>query len=124
MALPAAPLPIAGKTYVGVLPAANEIIFNLGPNSPEWKMMPKLTRFLAQNQMIDTLFMFPGIAFAMYKTAYEKNKPLVKGILVTMVLTAFLGNITEPLEFSFFFISPVLYIMYILIGAKIGRAHV
>ena len=39
---------IAGKTYVGVLPAANEIIFNLGPNSPEWQMMPKLTRFLAQ----------------------------------------------------------------------------
>ena len=113
---------IAGKTYVGVLPAANEIIFNLGPNSPEWQMMPKLTRFLAQNQMIDTLFMFPGIAFAMYKTAYKKNKPLVKGILITMVLTAFLGNITEPLEFSFLFISPVLYLMYILIGAASSLA--
>ena len=56
------------------------------------------------------------------KTAYKKNKPLVKGILITMVLTAFLGNITEPLEFSFLFISPVLYLMYILIGAASSLA--
>ncbi|WP_255411015.1 glucose PTS transporter subunit EIIB [Leptotrichia sp. OH3620_COT-345] len=102
---------------MGVLPAANKIIFKLGPNSAEWAMMPQLSRFLAQNQMIVTLFMFPGIAYAMYKTAYVKNRPFVKGILTTMVLTAFLGNITEPMEFSFLFISPVLYIIYILIGA-------
>lgn len=108
---------INGQTFVGIIPAANEILFKLGPNSEAWQMMPQLTRFLAQNQMIVTLFMFPGIAFAMYKTAYLKNRPLIKGMLTTMVLTAFLGNITEPLEFSFLFISPVLYMIYILIGA-------
>lgn len=108
---------INNQQYVGIIPAANELLFKLGPNSPEWKMMPELTRFLAQNQMIVTLFMFPAIAYAMYKTAYIKNRPLVKGMLTTMVLTAFLGNITEPLEFSFLFISPVLYLIYIFIGA-------
>lgn len=108
---------IGGKTFVGIIPAANEILFKLGPTSEYWSMMPNLTRYMAQNQMLVTLFIFPGIALAMYKTAYLKNRPLVKGMLTAMVLTAFLGNITEPLEFSFLFISPVLYIIYILIGA-------
>lgn len=108
---------IAGKTYTGVLPAMNELLFNLGPASPEWQMMPEISRFMAQNQMIVTLFMFPAIGLAMYKTAHAKNKKLVKGIVGSMVLTAFLGNITEPLEFSFLFISPVLYAIYIFIAA-------
>ncbi|MDF2615343.1 MAG: trehalose transporter subunit, partial [Clostridia bacterium] len=36
---------INGKTFVGVVPTLNEILFNLGPNSEYWSMMPKLTRF-------------------------------------------------------------------------------
>lgn len=98
---------IAGETFVGVLPALNKILFELGPNHEAWEMLPDLTRFMAQNQMLVTLFIIPAIGLAMYKTAYAKNKPFVKGIIITMVLTPFLGNVTEPMEFSFLFIAPL-----------------
>lgn len=103
---------IDGKTYVGVVPAITEVLFNQGPNSEYWSMMPKLSRFMAQQQMLVVLFLFPAIAFAMYKAAYKENKAYVKSMMVTMVLTAFLGNVTEPLEFTFVFLAPLLYIVY------------
>lgn len=103
---------INGETYVGVVPTMNEILFNLGPSSEYWEMMPKLTRFMAQQQMLCTMFAFPAIALAMYKTSYKENRPLVKSLMITCVVTALLGNVTEPLEFSFVFISPLLYIIY------------
>lgn len=106
---------IDGETYVGVVPALNEVLFNQGPNSQYWSLMPDLTRFMAQQQMLVTLFLFPAIAFAMYRTARKENKAEVKSMLITMVLTAMLGNVTEPLEFTFVFIAPLLYVVYAII---------
>lgn len=104
---------INGQEYVGILPAVNELLFNLGPDDPAWaQLMPKLTSYLGGSQMLTTLFRIPAIGLAMYQTAYLKNKKMAKGVLSTCVLTAFLGNITEPLEFSFLFISPKLYAVY------------
>lgn len=45
---------IDGETYVGVVPAMNEVLFNQGPNSQYWSLMPDLTRFMAQQQMLVT----------------------------------------------------------------------
>ncbi len=112
---------IAGESFVGILPALNKILFELGPNHEAWEMMPELTRFMAQGQMLLTLFIIPAIGLAMYNTAFEKNKKYVKGIILTIVITPFLGNITEPMEFSFLFIAPLLYIFYSLL-AGIGSA--
>ncbi len=104
---------INGTEYVGILPAVNEILFNLGPDSPYWaEMMPKLTSYLGGSQMLTTLFRIPAIGLAMYHTSFAKNKKMCKGVIMTCVLTAFLGNITEPLEFSFLFISPQLFAVY------------
>lgn len=108
---------IDGENFVGVLPALNKILFELGPSHEAWDMLPDLTRFMAQNQMLVTLFIIPAIGLAMYKTAYAKNRPYVKGIIITMVLTPFLGNVTEPMEFSFLFIAPLLYILYVGLAA-------
>lgn len=113
---------IEGKEFIGYLNAENEILFKLGPTSPYWEMMPKLTRFGAQNQMVRTLFMFPAIGYAMYKTAYAQNKKLAKGLIITVVLTAILGNVTEPLEFTFLFIAPMLYIIYCGISTVVAIA--
>lgn len=107
---------IEGVEYVGVLNALNEVLFNQGPGTPAWELMPDLTKFMAQNQMLLTLFMIPAIGLAMYRTAYPGNKKIVKGIILTLVLTPFLGNITEPIEFSFLFIAPKLYLVYILLA--------
>ena len=103
---------IAGETVVGTLPALNKILFELGPNHEAWAMMPEITRFGAQNQMIMTMFALPAIGLAMYKTAFDENKKFVKGMVITMVLTAFLGNVTEPVEFSFLFIAPLLFVFH------------
>lgn len=113
---------INGKEYIGYLSAENEILFNLGPRSEYWAMMPSLTRFGAQNQMVRTLFMFPAIGYAMYKTAYLQNKKMAKGLIITVVLTAVLGNVTEPLEFTFLFIAPMLYIIYCAISTLVAIA--
>lgn len=106
---------VNGQSYVGILAPMNEILFNLGPDNPAWSILPNLTRFEAQNQMVITLFAFPAIGLAIYNTAYKENKKLVKGLMITLVLTAMLGNVTEPLEFSFLFIAPVLYVLYSLV---------
>jgi PTS system, glucose-like IIB component len=112
---------INGEQYVGVLPAMNEILFNLGSDDANWVLMPELTRYMAQNQMLITLFMFPAIGLAIHRTSFLENKKLVKGLMLTLVMTAFLGNITEPLEFSFLFIAPGLFFIYAILGG-IGAA--
>src|SRR5690625_3292325 len=103
---------IAGETVVGIMPALNKIIFELGPSHESWSLLPELTRFGSQNQMIMTMFALPAIGLAMYKTAFDENKKFVKGMVITMVLTAFLGNVTEPVEFSFLFIAPLLFLFH------------
>ena len=104
---------INGQEFVGILNATNEILFNLGPDSEYWsQLMPILTSYLGGAQRLTTLFRVPAIGLAMYHTAYAKNKKIAKGVILTCCLTAFLGNITEPLEFSFLFISPALFVLY------------
>lgn len=108
---------IEGESYIGILNAMNEVLFELGPSHESWsEIMPQISPYLASGQMLTTLFRIPAIGLAMYHTAYKQNKQLAKGIIMTVVLTAFLGNITEPMEFSFMFISPILYGVYIVLA--------
>ena len=55
------------------------------------------------------MFGLPAAALAMYHEAKTENKKMVGGILFSAALTSFLTGITEPLEFSFLFVAPVLY---------------
>ena len=103
---------IHGETYTGILNATNKILFELGPNDPSWALMPKLTAYLGAGQMLNTLFRVPAIGLAMYHASFKANRPIAKGMILTIVLTAFLGNVTEPLEFSFLFIAPMLFFVY------------
>jgi PTS system maltose and glucose-specific IIC component len=108
---------INGTEYVGILNATNEVLFNLGPSSEYWgQLMPTLTSYLGGAQMLTTLFRVPAVGLAMYRTSYLKNRKIAKGVILTCCLTAFLGNITEPLEFSFLFISPSLFILYCIMS--------
>src|SRR5699024_6765870 len=68
---------IDGKTYVGVVPAMTEILFNHGPQSEYWSMMPKSTRIMAQQQILVVMCLFSAIARAMSKTAYKQHKAYV-----------------------------------------------
>lgn len=61
------------------------------------------------------MFGLPAAALAMYVTAKKENKAAVGGALVSVALTAFLTGITEPIEFMFMFLAPVLYLAHALL---------
>ncbi|WP_297407010.1 PTS transporter subunit EIIC [uncultured Cetobacterium sp.] len=56
------------------------------------------------------LFGLPAAALAMYHEALPKNKKIVAGIFLSAAFTCFLTGITEPIEFTFIFVAPILYI--------------
>ncbi|MGL4732760.1 MAG: glucose-specific PTS transporter subunit IIBC [Fusobacteriaceae bacterium] len=58
------------------------------------------------------MFGLPAAALAMYHEAKDSKKKLVGGILFSAALTAFLTGITEPIEFSFIFVAPILYAVH------------
>ncbi|WP_374721100.1 glucose-specific PTS transporter subunit IIBC [Peribacillus tepidiphilus] len=55
------------------------------------------------------MFGLPAAALAIYHTARPENKKYVAGIMGSAALTSFLTGITEPMEFSFLFVAPVLF---------------
>lgn len=55
------------------------------------------------------MFGLPAAALAMYHEAREDKKKLVAGIFFSAALTSFLTGITEPIEFAFLFVAPVLF---------------
>ena len=57
------------------------------------------------------IFGFPGAALAMYRCARSERKKQVGGLLLSAALTSIITGITEPLEFSFLFVAPVLFII-------------
>nr|WP_302056601.1 alpha-glucoside-specific PTS transporter subunit IIBC [Aeromonas sp. FDAARGOS 1417] len=61
-----------------------------------------------------------GIALAIYATATKENKAKVAGLLIPATLTAILVGITEPLEFTFLFISPLLFAIHALLAATMS----
>ncbi len=66
------------------------------------------TRFMSGKFPL-MIFGLPGAALAMYKTAKDDKKKEVGGLLLSAALTSMLTGITEPLEFTFLFVAPILY---------------
>lgn len=64
------------------------------------------------------VFGCPGIALALYSTAAPENRVRIAGLLIPATLTAMLVGITEPLEFTFLFISPVLFAVHAFLAAS------
>lgn len=62
------------------------------------------------------MFGLPAAAYAIYHEAKPENKRLVGGIMLSAALTSFLTGITEPIEFSFLFVAPVLFGLHAIIA--------
>ena len=60
------------------------------------------------------MFGLPGAALAMYVTAKPSRKQAAYGILLAASVSAFFVGVTEPLEFSFMFVAPALYVIHAL----------
>lgn len=71
------------------------------------------------------IFGLPGAALAMYKCAKENKKKVVGGLLLSAALTAMVTGITEPIEFTFLFVAPLLYgIHCVLAGLSFMIMHI
>ncbi|UOE93336.1 glucose-specific PTS transporter subunit IIBC [Alkalihalobacillus sp. LMS39] len=80
-----------------------------------------MTRFFAGDPTAGTfmaglfpfmLFGLPAAALAIYHEAKPERKKMVGGIMASAALTSFLTGITEPIEFAFLFVAPVLFLIH------------
>lgn len=62
------------------------------------------------------MFGLPAAAYAIYRQARPERKKIVGGLMLSAALTSFLTGITEPLEFSFLFVAPILYVLHVLLA--------
>ena len=73
------------------------------------------TRFMA-GKFPFMMFGLPAAALAMYHTAAPNKKKVVGSLLISAAFTAFLTGITEPIEFTFLFVAPVLYVVHCIMA--------
>jgi len=82
------------------------------------------SRFMS-GRFITMMFGLVGACLAMYHTARPENKKRVAGLLLSAALTSFLTGITEPIEFSFLFVAPMLYVLHAVFdGLAFMIAHI
>jgi len=62
------------------------------------------------------MYGLPAAAIAMWRAARPENRAKVGGIMISAALTSFLTGITEPIEFAFLFVAPVLYAIHALLA--------
>ena len=61
------------------------------------------------------MFGLPGAALAIYHSAKKEHKEKVASIMIAAAFAAFFTGVTEPLEFSFMFVAPVLYVIHAIL---------
>ncbi|MBE7056382.1 MAG: PTS glucose transporter subunit IIA [Ruminococcaceae bacterium] len=109
----------------GVLVQGAQNIFfaELASNSTQ-QFSVAATRFMA-GKFPFMIFGLPAAAYAMYKNARPEKKQIVGGLLLSAALTSMLTGITEPLEFTFLFVAPLMYAVHcVLAGLSFMLMHI
>lgn len=99
------------STWANALPelaASNDALKTLAPYA--WPTLTGLSK----------VFGCPGIALAFYTTAKSSKKKQIAGLLIPITLTAIVCGVTEPIEFTFLFIAPVLFVVHALLAATLA----
>jgi PTS system N-acetylglucosamine-specific IIC component len=96
-------------------------------NSIVWFQFGDLTSFVPSQGQQGGIFMtgffpimmfgLPAAALAMYTTAKPENKNVVAGVFLSAAVTSFVTGVTEPIEFAFMFVAPVLYVVHAFLAA-------
>lgn len=104
---------VGGSLEVGgkMIEGAQNIFFAQLADPTVQKFSVDATRFMAGKFPL-MIFGLPGAALAMYKTAKPEKRKLVGGLLFSAALTSMLTGITEPIEFTFLFVAPFLYLIH------------
>ena len=92
------------------------------PNTVRFSV--EATRFMSGKFPL-MIFGLPGAALAMYTCAKTHKKKVAGGLLLSAALTSMLTGITEPIEFTFLFVAPILYVIHsVLAGLSYMLMHV
>lgn len=104
---------VGGTMEVGgkMIEGAQNIFFVQLADPSTTHFSVEATRFMSGKFPL-MIFGLPGAALAMYKTAKPEKKKIVGGLLFSAALTSILTGITEPLEFTFLFVAPFLYLIH------------
>ncbi|MDY3619242.1 MAG: N-acetylglucosamine-specific PTS transporter subunit IIBC [Agathobaculum sp.] len=81
-----------------------------GQNGVTWSLGMYMSGFFAP-----MMFGIPGAALAMIHTAKSNKKKVAIGIVTSAAICAFVCGVTEPFEFAFMFLAPVLYVIYAIL---------
>ncbi|TLG77054.1 PTS transporter subunit EIIC [Culicoidibacter larvae] len=113
-------LEVGGKMIQG----AQNIVFAQLADPNTAIIDPMYARFMA-GKFPFMMFGLPAAALAMYHTAKTNKRKGIAGILFAAALTSFLTGITEPIEFTFLFVAPVLYAIHaVLAGLSFMLMHI
>ena len=87
-------------------------IYNAMLASPDAMFDINISRFVMNGKVIFAMFGMPGAALAIYQTAKPERKQQVKALLIAAVIPAVFTGITEPIEYSFLFVAPILFVIH------------
>lgn len=96
---------IAGNVYEG-----SRNIYYAEMIDPSIKLLSSSVVWDARG--ISKMFGLIGACLAMYHTARPENKNKIKAILIPAAFTSFIAGVTEPIEFSFLFVAPILFVIH------------
>ena len=104
---------VGGTAMVGgqLVEGAQNIFFAELANGNISHFSVEATRFMSGKFPL-MIFGLPGAALAMYKCADPKKKKVVSSLLLSAALTSMITGITEPIEFTFLFVAPILYAVH------------
>lgn len=71
-------------------------------------------------QGLSNLFGIPGIAMAFYATSKPENRKKVLSLLIPGLITAVMAGITEPFDYTFLFIAPMLFLVHAFLAATLA----
>ncbi len=111
---------IDGVTVMG----AQNIFFAELASKATTSFSVSATRFMS-GKFPFMIFGLPAAAYAMYRTARPEKRKVVGGLLVSAALTSVLTGITEPIEFTFLFVAPLMYGVHcVLAGLSYMLTHI
>lgn len=104
---------VGGTAVVGgqLIEGAQNIFFAELADGSITKFSVSATRFMSGKFPL-MIFGLPGAALAMYQAARPEKRKVAGGLLLSAALTAALTGITEPIEFTFLFVAPFLYVIH------------
>ncbi|WVD70150.1 PTS transporter subunit EIIC [Orbus wheelerorum] len=101
---------VVGGSFGGIDGTLNIFMAYFG--KVDISQLKPFTQFLGQGKMPFMMFGLPAAAYAIYKTTPSNKKTKVKALMIAGAAAAFVTGITEPIEFAFLFIAPLLFVFH------------